>query len=156
MIFGHLNHSQAEEILYPKALQQGLAFLRHTDFSSLPNGKHLIQGEDIFVSISEYDTEEITERKPESHEQYADIQCLISGQEKIGVSFLSDHSVVAEPYDQTRDLVFYSSVEDEQLIELTPGQFIVLFPSDVHRPGCLINQSQTVRKAVVKIRMAVL
>ena len=47
-------------------------------------------------------------------------------------------------------------MENESTLTMTPGSFAVFFPSDVHRPGCLLDQSATVRKVVIKVRASLL
>jgi YhcH/YjgK/YiaL family protein len=36
---------------------------------------------------------------------------------------------------------------------LTPGRYVIVFPQDVHRPGCRCGEGDRVKKVVVKIRV---
>ena len=55
-------------------IARAFTYILETDFSQLSLGKHLIEGEDIFALLQEYDTKEIENCKLESHKKYIDIQ----------------------------------------------------------------------------------
>ena len=62
----------------------------------------------------------------------------------------------AEELLAERDLLFYTGVENESMLTMTPGSFAVFLPSDVHRPGVAIGAPTSVRKVVVKVRASLL
>ncbi|NOU85353.1 YhcH/YjgK/YiaL family protein [Paenibacillus sp. LMG 31460] len=50
------------------------------------------------------------------------------------------------------DIAFYDfSIEEESVIYLKPGMFVVIFPTDVHRPCCCAAESTRIKKIVIKI-----
>ena len=88
--------------------------------------------------------------KFESHRNYIDIQYMIEGNEKVGVTDLSNCSTCIE-YDITKDLEFHDVNCDEEYLELNEGQFLVLYPNDAHKPSISKNKKTTVKKVVVKV-----
>ena len=87
--------------------------------------------------------------KLEVHNEYIDIQVLVSGREE---SFgWSDRKALKEPvgeFDAQKDIQFFDD-EPQTYYTLRPGQFTVLFPEDGHAP--MVGEG-TVRKIIVKVR----
>ncbi|MBP9906088.1 MAG: YhcH/YjgK/YiaL family protein [Rhodoferax sp.] len=92
----------------------------------------------------------------EVHREYIDVQFLVLGCEKIGVATDTGHNVMAKDMLAERDLLFYTGMENESTLTMTPGSFAVFLPIDVHHPGCALDQPQAIRKVVVKVRVALL
>ncbi len=61
---------------------------------------------------------------------------------------------VTVPYDADKDICF-GTVDSEGWIPLTQGKFVILMPSDAHKPGIHLDNetSKVVRKAVFKIKL---
>lgn len=156
MIFGHISTWKQDAALLPEALVKGLAFLAKTEIAGLPVGKHEIEGKDIYVSVSEYETEPRTARRAEAHAAYLDIQFMISGQEQISHSVLSPANEVLADELVENDVIFYKNVKHETDLVMTEGAYAIFFPWDVHRPNCVLAQPCKVKKAVVKIKMSLL
>jgi YhcH/YjgK/YiaL family protein len=132
---------------FEKAIQYVLA----TDFSSLETGKYPIDGDTVFAIVNEYTTKPFSECDPESHQDYADIQIMISGAERFGWLPLTDQ-VPGIPYDEERDVAFYSLAEEDlNYITVRAGQFILFFPTDIHQPEVFVRQPDLVKKVVVKV-----
>lgn len=129
-------------------LKLGLNWLETTDLNSLIDGKYTINGDSIYASVQTYETK--TDANYESHRKYIDIQYVIKGEEKIGVTDLSNCETCIE-YDRERDLEFYIIKSKEEFIELKEGAFAIFYPHDVHKPSIAINQPSTVKKVVVKV-----
>jgi len=154
MIFGHLNRWENEHKAFSPVLQKGLAFLTDNNLKKLALGRHDIDGDNMFVLVSEYTVEPKENKRPEAHQKYIDIQCLAYGEEKIGVCLLSTGYEVVEDKLAQGDIVFYGSVKDEVDLTLMPDQYAIFFPQDVHRPGCLSTKATKVKKIVVKIALS--
>ena len=129
-------------------LKLGLNWLETTDLNSLIDGKYTINGDSIYASVQTYETK--TDANYESHRKYIDIQYVIKGEEKIGVTDLSNCETCIE-YDRERDLEFYIIKSKAEFIELKEGAFAIFYPHDVHKPSIAINQPSTVKKVVVKV-----
>lgn len=125
-------------------------FLANDDLTSLTEGTHELIGKDLFVMVSEYGTKDSKEVYYESHENYTDIHYVVSGEEYISVRDRSGLSVKT-PYNTDRDITFYNE-QDEHNRLANSEVFFIFFPSDVHRPGIKVNESQVVKKIVVKVK----
>lgn len=156
MIFGVLHELEQDKTWLPAPLIAGLEFLRQADLAALELGRHPIQGEEIFALVSEYETEDWAEKRPEAHRRYLDIQCLGQGREIIGWRPAGDDLKVAEDRLEQDDLVFYQPPVGEAKILLGGDRYGVFWPGEVHRPGCADGAPQTVRKIVVKIAATLL
>lgn len=150
MIVGHIN-ALDEMDLYPEIIQKALAYLRDTDFTNMEVGKVELDGQRLFAMIQEMESDDIENRKAESHEKYVDIQYLISGGERIGYAVLDETAIVKADMRPDKDVIFYEAPQPETFVELKPGSFGIFFPRDIHRPGCFLEQKETIRKVVVKI-----
>lgn len=130
-------------------LAQGLKYLRDTDFSQVEDGEYQLDGQNLFVRISHYETKAIN-LTPEVHRDYADIQFLIDGAEKIGVAPLADMMEEVEGRPEG-DIWFYHGPTEELL--LGGSRFMVFFPQDAHAPCIALNHPTTVRKCLVKVKL---
>ena len=130
--------------------ETGLKFLKENDLNDLSEGKHEIQGEDVYIIISSYITKSPAESYPEAHKVYADIQYMVNGSEKIGYEYYSGQNIFKE-YDTEKDFMLYERAEGSVI--LREGIFGIFFPDDIHQPGLIIGEPMEVRKAVVKVRL---
>ena len=145
--------SMQDSVLYEgmgARLAAGLAYLRNRRFAGLPNGKHEIEGIDLYAVISEYNTKPQADGIWEAHRRYVDIQYLVSGEELVGYAPL-DRLTVSKPYDPIGDCVFFKGAGD--FLSLRVGFFAVLWPQDAHMPGITVSQPAAVKKVVMKVRV---
>jgi YhcH/YjgK/YiaL family protein len=152
MIFGHI--AQSNPCPLPAAIEKALNFLRTTDFTLLPPGVTEIDGKLIYAQIIDMHTRPQSENAPEVHRRYLDIQYLAWGEEQIGVAIDTGNNVISQSLLTERDIIFYQQMENESLIQMTPGSFAIFFPQDVHRPGCNKNKETAIRKVVVKVAVS--
>lgn len=156
MILGNINHLGHEVSGLPKAIQRGVEYLKNTDFSKLEDKKHAIEGDNMYVIVSTYDTKPKAESKAEVHKNFLDIQYIISGEEVIGVGYDNPGNGLMQEYDAAKDRTLFTNVVNEVEHPVLPGHFVVFFPTDIHRPGVVYNNACKVRKAVVKIAVDLL
>ncbi len=115
------------------------------------DGKIEIEGDNVFVVLSEYETKAVEECRPEIHNNYTDIQIILAGEECIGFSHLP-MSAIEEDLLAEKDVAFCPDNPDEKFIALSAGDFAIFAPGEGHRPGCYRNkQVSVVRKAVIKV-----
>ena len=129
-------------------LKKGLQWLENTSLEQLTDGKYEIDGDIIYASVQTYVTK--SEANYESHRKYIDIQYLIRGKEKVGVTDIGNCTTCIE-YDNERDLEFYNINCREEYIELTESTFAIFYPHDAHKPSITIDTPTTVKKIVVKV-----
>lgn len=115
------------------------------------DGKYVLDGEKLYASVQSYQTQEHSERKWEAHRDYIDIQFIWQGQEIIGWSPVEE-LVPVGTYSKTNDVQFFSG-EMNTCLKVSEGVFAVFFPGDAHRPGCMWEEAEAVKKIVVKIKV---
>lgn len=159
MIVTNLNSWSAQASIYPPVICQALDFLARNDFKDFSPGQiDLIPGK-MFCLLQEMESMPFEKARPESHRRFIDIQYLISGRERIGVScFDSGQHNVVEDCTPQQDIMFWQVSGEETHISLVPGMFAIFFPEDIHRPCChpLEGGVNLLRKAVMKIDIQLL
>jgi len=133
-----------------KALwDKAIAFLNDKKLDTLKSGKYTIDGINVYATITEGPSKEFAQSAWESHRNYIDLQYVIRGKEKIGVTPVSSATVI-KPYDETKDIANYNA-EGKYYIA-TPEEFFLFFPVDAHRPNIKIDGYDIVKKLVIKIK----
>lgn len=153
MIYGKVKNINTEKALFSDKIQKGLEYILNSNFAELAPGKYEIDGDDIYATVADYETEPKGHKLPEAHRRYIDIQYIALGEEYIGCSFLTNGNEVLDDYNEEKDLVFYKNVINETDIKLQPDVYSIFLPSDVHRPGCASGLPGKVRKVVVKVKV---
>ncbi|WP_108649053.1 N-acetylneuraminate anomerase [Dongshaea marina] len=155
MFFASLSDHQADARL-PKVLQSVLEYLRQTDFSKLEPGRHAVEGDKIYANLMSIETQPKQEKRPEVHRNYLDVQFLIEGEERIGVTLADSGQKVATEYDAERDLMFYQTPSNESELLLSAGMYAVFYPGELHTPACCIDEPKAIRKVVMKVHRSLL
>lgn len=132
-----------------KYWDEAFAFLKNHDLTKLAPGKYPIDGENVYASVTEDPTKDYDKSKWESHRKYIDLQYVISGEEKIGVTPVADVKVT-EPYNEEKDVAHYSG--PGKLYIAKPGTFFIFFPGTAHRPNITTGGNKADHKIVIKIR----
>ena len=132
-----------------KHIGPALKYLRTTDFSRLENGRHEIDGDEMFLLLSDYDTKDPTECRIEAHRKYADVQYMIEGTEQVGYAPFDGRPSITD-YDEKNDYILYKGLVS--YMDFHEGMFAIFFPEDLHMPGVGKAKSR-VRKAVVKVKI---
>ena len=126
-------------------------YLKNTDLEKLTPGKYTIDGEKAFAIVSEGFSKELLDTKWEFHKKYIDIQYIIRGDERMGIASLA-HAVVVEQYVDNKDVGFCTvSDVNSRYVIASPINFLIFFPSDVHRPGIKTDRLAKNKKLVIKI-----
>lgn len=132
-----------DSIPYLKELNEELTT---KDLSKLPVGTYYTKENSVKYMVQEYAT--ATEKRPEVHGSYMDVQLMLDGNEKFG-AFLKIDSL-PKSFDDDNDIGFLD-VDDRVDIPLKSGSFIIVFPYEPHTPGLVLTHSENVRKIVAKI-----
>lgn len=151
MIFDNIKNCERYVTLHP-AYKKAFSFLKEA-FQNFPEtGKHEIDGENLFASVQAYNT--VTEDgKMEAHEQYIDIQFMVSGKETMYVKDI-EKAELSDAYREDWDAAFYQVDDTASKLCLTPGDFVVLLPNDAHRPCVAFEgKSEAVQKIVMKVKL---
>ena len=160
MIADRLDQLERYRGLHPR-LDRGLQALRRLAAEPAASralapadGRHELEGEELYAVISTYATESPRTKPFEAHRRYIDIQAVLAGRETLywaplaGLRPRGGHS-------EAEDIALYEDPAGGGVgLPLEPGAFVVLFPQDAHKPGCRSGgRGETVRKLVLKVRV---
>ncbi len=150
MIVSDLDHID-HQIANTSGLQKAFAFLRSDNIHGLPDGRVEIDGERVFALVQRYETMITDAPKFECHRKYIDVQFIVSGEEVIGWTPLSQMTIT-EAYDADKDICFGTAAKGKWTpVHLQAGQLAVLWPEDGHAPKLAGGASSPVMKIVVKV-----
>ncbi|MDE6452072.1 MAG: YhcH/YjgK/YiaL family protein [Odoribacter sp.] len=148
MIIGSLNDTERLEGMNPH-FRKVFEFLKSHDLQSLPVGKTEIDGDNVWLSVSEVQGKEESVAKLETHDQYIDIQLPLEGKETFGWQSRGGLKQEIGGYDAVQDIAFYAD-RAAVFFTLPVGQFCVFFPEDAHAP--CIGEGR-IKKIVVKVKV---
>lgn len=132
------------------AQQKVIDFLEDHDLSSMEKGSHIIDGDDFFVNVIEYETTDEENRIWETHKAYLDIHVVAVGTERIYHSFIEN--MTTGDYHEDDDYLEVKGTK-ENTIDLNPDQLLVFYPEDTHKTGVKTGKAMTVKKGVFKIKI---
>jgi YhcH/YjgK/YiaL family protein len=127
--------------------REGLGFLSRKDLAGLASGKYELQGDRLFALVNRDPGRGHAGARLEAHRKYIDIQLLVDGSEEIGWRPTAECREVTDPYDESRDIMFFAE-EPLAWINLPRGKFMIFYPEDAHAP--LASTGDNV-KAVIKV-----
>ncbi len=134
--------------LSPKAA----AFWESHNMATLENGSYDL-GNGECVNVMTYETKPRAEKEYEAHREFADIQCVISGQEYLEVAPVYELTVTKE-FSVEEDYALYSNETAGEKFLMSPGRFACVLAEDAHMPGVCVFAPSPVKKAVFKIKLA--
>lgn len=146
MITDIMTNSHLYGALNPK-LSRAFDYIHQTDLSALSVGKYVIDGEEIYALVQEYDTKPQEEGAWEAHRRYIDLQVVIRGVEQFGYAHIGN--LTPGDYDAAKDWLPLSGAGD--FFRLQAGYFAIFLPEDAHMPGLAAGSRLAVKKLVVKI-----
>lgn len=118
-------------------------------------GHYELQGEEVFMNVMQFATQPPEQKKAELHEQYIDIQLLLTGEERI-LFGVAGSARECEEMHHDEDYQLCSRIDGEQSMVLKPGMFVVFMPGEPHKPGCIVGTAGEIKKVVVKVRASLL
>lgn len=140
-----MDKKHMENPYYAKAME----FIRTTDLNALENGKHFIDGDNLFVNIVDSNMKTPQHARLEVHDKYIDIQVPLSKGETFGVKPRSECQNPVGEMDTVKDILFYADpVENTVSAEI--GEAVTFAPEMAHAP--LIGEG-TIHKAIFKVRV---
>jgi len=128
---------------------QALEFIKNTDLNSLETGKHIINGEDLYVNVIDSSLKTREQARLEAHAKYIDIQIPLSCAETYGVKPISECTMPEGEMDLQKDILFYADPV-EKTVTSQPGEMAVFAPDMAHAP--LIGEG-TIHKAIFKVKV---
>lgn len=132
-------------------LTQAFEYLMNTNLQALPAGKYMINGDDLFAIVNEYETKDGAVCEQEAHRKYIDVQYMVSGTELFGYAPLQNQ-VPVQAYHAEQDYAVYSTKVCR--LQLRAGMFAIFYPTDVHQPEVMVDEPIQVKKVVLKVKIA--
>jgi biofilm protein TabA len=148
-------------------LDRAIEFIEQTNLVSLAPGRHVVAGDDVYLTVTHTELVDARSLQYEAHRRYIDIQLVIRGRERIYWAPLAAHDPAenagldvagaapgARLYNVEKDVLFVD-LDGGAAIDLGPGGFCIFFPQDAHKPRCLTGENadvDRVDKIVFKVR----
>ena len=130
------------------------AYLKRTNLKALTPGRYTVYGkDDVYVTVAETTTKSKDSVLFEVHRDYADIHCVVSGEEMMGIAPYSS-TTVNKPYDAAKDIGFYTSPNGKYYRADASTLFIMFPDEDAHCGNIEVNRPGPLKKVVVKVRTA--
>jgi biofilm protein TabA len=130
---------------------EAFTFLKEHNLDTMSKGKYPIDGDNVYATITEDPSKDFDKTNWESHRKYVDLQCIITGEEKLGVWPVAKATVTKE-YDEKKDVANYSA--EGKFYIGAHKTFFIFFPIDAHRPNITPGVNKVVKKIVIKIKAA--
>lgn len=150
MIFDSLANLHQYASLHPD-IAKAIACLQNPEFLQQPDGRYPLSARSYMV-LQSYQTKPLSQTRFEIHQAYADIQILLSGKELISCAF-SDAFHAQTDYDAQSDIAFGNAAQPVVDLHMKENVFALFWPGEPHRPCVVWENTQPVRKVVIKLFM---
>ncbi|WP_025728676.1 YhcH/YjgK/YiaL family protein [Atopobacter phocae] len=131
-----------------EAVMRVIDYLKDHNLTDLEKGPHHVTN-DFYFNVLEYQTTTPDQRVWESHRAYLDIHVPIKGQERIWHNFID--AVQLGDYVEGDDWQQSEATPMSELV-IEPGQILVFDREDVHKTGLVAKESESIKKAVFKVK----
>ena len=129
-------------------IEKAFQYIQSNDLSKLAAGRYELEGEQLVMLVFEYQQSNTNECRLEGHQKYLDLQYWVSGSELMGHEVLQNQEVL-EAYNPKTDCAFYNCIGS--YARLTPGMFVLYYPTDLHTAVADPLSNERVKKIVFKI-----
>ena len=127
--------------------QDVVDYINNNDLASMPTGKVLIKGNELYANFTVAKGKTKAEAKLESHDVMIDIQIPFNVPESMGYTPRTD--LDEQPYNAEKDITFYDGLA-QQYITVHPGMFVIFFSQDAHAP--CVSEASEIRKVIFKMK----
>lgn len=148
MIVSNLQNSNRIERLHPR-FKILFDYVKEHDLLHEKLGRIDIDGDNLFVMNINPECVAQDKQVLEAHRAYIDVHILLQGAERIGWRAFEDANQMIKPYEEEGDCALYSD-SPTMLVDLSPGQFMIVYPEDLHAP---IIGNGKIRKLIVKVKV---
>lgn len=146
MIIDTIDNIQRYVAMHP-LFHHVFQYIKTVNLSALPNGKHTILNDDVFVLIQRGIGQTKAEAKLECHRKYIDIQLVLDGIDEMGWKPLADCQQAIDGFNTANDVQFFEDAP-LNLLSTPPNKFCIFFPEDAHSG---MVSGHHLHKAVFKI-----
>ena len=150
MVHGTLADSKKYEALHPR-FGKVFEFLRSHDLAKLPLGRHEIDGNDVYVNVSDAKLKTWDpDARLEVHRKYFDIHVPIGGEEVNGFIYDEDCAKVPD-FNVADDYALFRNSKMSK-VSVKKGEFVIFYPNcGAHAPNKTEGAPRIQRKIVAKI-----
>jgi biofilm protein TabA len=131
--------------------QKAFEFLKVHLKKPYAEGTYELNGKKLYAMVSQYNTIAYDNAVWEKHNRYMDIHFIRSGKESIGWARFKE-AKSNSVYDDKDDVSFYREISGI-MIPISAGDFMILYPDDVHKPKCILENISRVEKVVIKVKL---
>lgn len=146
MILDVLENCDAYADLNPH-FATAFAFLRRSDLADLPEGRHEVDGDNVYAVVAKGAGRSPEDALIETHDNYIDIQFVLIGTDTMGWKPRKDFGPKTDASDPRTDVAFYQDVP-VVWTAVTSGMFALYFPADAHMP--MISDG-SLHKVIMKV-----
>ncbi len=130
-------------------LDVAIQYLAETDLEALPLGRTDIDGDNVYLTVSNCQARPSEEALFETHSEYMDIHIDLEGVELFEIALGELDEVT--PYDQATDMAFYKADLSCACV-MGPGRFLICMTEEPHKPAVASADGTDLKKIVVKVR----
>lgn len=130
---------------YAKAIE----YIRTHDLNALENGRHELDGDNLFVNIVDGKMRPVQEARLEVHDVYIDVQVPLSKGETYGIKPRVECVSPDGVMNTVDDIMFYDDPIEETM-SAEAGDIVTFAPDMAHAP--LIGEG-VIHKAIFKVRL---
>ena len=124
-------------------------YIEKNDLQKIELGRHEIIEDELYANVMEYDTKASEDLIWEAHREYFDLHYIVRGSEYIEISDINNMSIGI--YEKEKDYVHIDG-NTEFKIKMSEGDMLLLDVSEAHKTEINVNNHETVRKLVFKIK----
>lgn len=135
-------------------IYQVLQELSKFTLENMPTSTVIYEEGKLFANPVSLTSKPETECIFEAHEKYLDVHYILEGTEGIATAYPADLNI-KKSYDINSDIAFYTG-EANGTYYLTPGDFMICWPTDAHKVAIMKDSTGPIKKIVCKINVDLL
>lgn len=137
--------------LFPYALQAIESAILQDRETPVTDGRHELDNDILYMVVETTLNGPDEERDWEAHARYIDLQYVADGGQRLYWTN-SDTLKIKQDCLENEDYILYQAHEGTPL-DLHVGDFVILWPQDKHRPGCVTEEYLSARMLIFKIKI---
>lgn len=131
---------------------EAFKFLKTQELDRLAPGNYVIDSNNVIAMVSKVSPKDKDSTKWEAHRNFNDLQYIIRGKAKMGVTSISEPGAkVTVPYSSADNENF--TVNGGRYYDAEPGTFFIFSPKEIHRPAFKVDGYDSIKKIVIKVRV---
>lgn len=118
------------------------------DLVNMPAGRYEVDGEHCYINVQDATTQEVSKRKIEGHRHGIDLQYVVKGTERFGITSAEYSEPITE---YVPDVTFYKT-KKIKYVDSTTDSFFMFFPKNFHQALVQAGKEpENIRVVVAKI-----